>query len=223
MKGLGVNYSNLVKTCEEIWDKIREVYLDVPEAVIVVGTGGTRAKNLYGHFAKEAWKDSDDNDIHEVLLVAEHLTRPAEEVFTTLLHEAVHGIAATRDIKECSGKRHNKKFAALCMEVGMIPPEKPDKSLGFSAATLGPEALLMFDSEINKLKSALILYRDLKLVEKKPNKTLWAAECDCGRKVRLGKRDMRLLVEGYGETELARMTCTLCNTDFQLVDEYELV
>lgn len=208
-----MSYRKLVETCEEVWEGIQENCLDVPDAFVVVGSGGRRAKTLNGHFARDVW-ELDGNPIHEVLLVAERLQRPAEEVFTTILHEAVHGIAAVRDIKDCSGKRHNKKFAELCHEVDLIPPEKPDKVLGFSAATLSLCAKTLYQEEIKKLEEALSFYRKLNLVAAEKKKTLWKAECDCGRSLRLGKGFINEMPDNL------KLSCGWCENDFELVEEY---
>lgn len=209
-----MSYSHLVSVCEDIWSNLQKYHLDIPNAFIVVGSGGRRAKTLYGHFAKDMW-ELEGEPIHEVLLVAEQLNRSAEEVFTTILHEAVHGIATVRGIRDCSGKRHNRKFADLCLEVDMIPPEVPDKTLGYSAATLSSVCKSFYAAEIIELEKALSFSRKLVAVDGQSKKSLWAAECGCGRKIRLGKQAIA------GEPQALAMTCDLCLSSFELIEEYE--
>lgn len=208
-----MSYPNLVKTCEDIWKIIRDTNVDVPEAFVVVGSGGRKALTTYGHFAKERW-ERDGEPIHEVLLVAEQLKRSGEEVFTTLLHEAVHGIATVRDIKDCSGRSHNKKFADLCREVGMIPPEKRDKTLGWSAATLSDDLRALYAPQIAQLDEALSFYRKLTLVAGEVKKNSWSAECRCPRKIRIGKKAIEDMPDDL------RIKCNGCEHDFELVEEY---
>jgi predicted SprT family Zn-dependent metalloprotease len=181
--------SGLVSACEDAWKDIQSTFDDVPEAVIVVGSGGRRATTLLGHFAKNSW-DNEENEVHEVLLVAENLNRTAQEIFTTLLHEAVHGIAHSRGIKDVSGKRHNKRFALLCESVGMIPPESPDP----------------------KLDVQLKLCRKLNLVPKNSKKTTWLAECQCERKLRLPKKT---IVDPYD----LQIVCQECGGSFFMNEE----
>ncbi|WP_219419925.1 hypothetical protein [Pseudonocardia nigra] len=54
----------------------------------------------------------------------------------TLLHEAAHGVATTRGIKDTSrqGRYHNRKFAELAEELGITVAL--DGARGWSATTL---------------------------------------------------------------------------------------
>lgn len=203
--------SPLVAVCEEVWKSIQDLNPDVPNVVIVIGSGGRRAPSLLGHFAKNSW-GNDDSEIHEVLLVAENLNRSAEDVFRTLLHEAVHGIAHVRGIKDVSGQRHNKKFAQLCVEVGLEPPEYPDSRLGYSGATLTEGAIKHFAEEIEMIEEELKLCRKIAPKTSQTKKTTWIAECLCGRKVRLPRKT----IENPDELDLL---CHVCDEEFKLSDE----
>ncbi len=210
-----MNYSDFVATCEDAWKVIQSRHDDVPDAVIVVGSGGRSAPTLLGHFAKDAWENEDGDTVHEVLIVAEQLKRKPEEIFTTLLHESVHGIANKRGIKDCSGKRHNKRFAALCHEVGLIPPEDTHPTLGYSMATLSDEAQAYYSSIIRSIGEQLQVYRKLKLKDKETKKTTWIAECECERKIRLPKKTIE---SGGGIDEIA-IVCQVCESEFKVTDD----
>lgn len=204
--------SEMVRACEDAWQDIQHNNPDVPRAMIIVGSGGRQALTLYGHFAPDRWS-SEGTNVHEVLLVAEQLNRGADAVFTTLLHESVHGIAVARGIKDCSGKRHNKRFAALCLEVGLVPPEKPSKQLGFSAATLSYEAVNdLYAGTIANLDSVLKSHRKLTLNTTEKKKTSWKAECDCGVSIRVGKKVYN------GEDTTLYIQCTECDSPFVVDD-----
>lgn len=203
--------SPLIAACERVWKSLQEFNSDIPDVVIVVGSGGRRAPSLLGHFAKNTW-GNEDQQIHEVLLVAENLNREAREVFTTLLHEAVHGIAHSRGIKDTSGARHNRKFANLCVEVGLEPPEYADPKLGFSAARITPELEQNFAEEIGWIEEELKLCRKLFIAEKKTKKTTWVASCRCDRKIRLPKKTI-------SEPDQLSITCNICSEGFELSDE----
>lgn len=208
-----MSYRRLVETCEEIWQVIQSTNIDVPDAFVVVGSGGRKALNTYGHFAKDRW-EYEGKPVHEVLIVAEQLKRTGEQVFTTLLHEAVHGIATVRDIRDVSGRSHNAKFKNLCIEVGMVPPEKRDKTIGWSAATLSDELRELYAPEIAKLDEALSFYRKLTLVAGEKIKNSWSAECGCGRKIRLGKKAID------DRPDDLEIQCHICDKSFELVEEY---
>lgn len=205
------DFSNLVACCEMVWRKIQEHNADVPDVVVVVGSGGRRSQTLLGHFAKNTW-EVDGQEMPEVLIVAEQLNRGAADIFTTLLHEAVHGVAHTREIKDVSGKRHNKKFAVLCEEVGLVPPESASGPLGYSSATLPESTAALFGPEIEAIESQLSFLRKIKLVQKETKKTTWIAECKCDRKLRLPKKTII-------DPDWLSLTCGLCSEEFALTEE----
>lgn len=207
-----MDFSNLVAACEEGWRSIQGYNPEVPDVVIVVGSGGRMSSNLFGHFAKETWFGEKEGILHEVLIVAEQLHRTPEEIFTTLLHESVHGLAHARGIKDVSGRRHNKKFANLCEEVGLIPPEKPEGRLGYSSATLSQEAADVYAKVIDGIAIQLKLCRKINLVAKETKKTTWMAECECDRKIRIPKKTI-------DDPEFLNIDCGICGATFKLTEE----
>lgn len=206
--------SGLVAACERAWKVIQSHHDDVPDVVVVVGSGGRRSQTLLGHFATNCWAGNTGSvvELHEVLLVAEQLHRPAEEVFTTLLHEAVHGIATVRGIKDVAGKRHNKKFAALCQEVALTPPPEPHATLGYSAAIMSTVAMERYKATMEDLELHLRFIRKIKLEEKKTRKTTWVAKCECERSVRIPKKTIE-------DPEYLAIMCGNCGSEFKLTEE----
>ncbi|CAM5693175.1 putative protein OS=Streptomyces antimycoticus OX=68175 GN=SANT12839_067050 PE=4 SV=1 [Streptomyces antimycoticus] len=81
----------------------------------------------------------------------------AELSFERLLHEAVHGIAAARGVRDTSraGRYHNRRFLAIAEELGLDHPEEPHPSSGFSLVTLSPEARKRYRTTIDRLQRAL--------------------------------------------------------------------
>ncbi|MET7443500.1 hypothetical protein [Streptomyces sp. NPDC005568] len=77
--------------------------------------------------------------------------------FERLLHEAVHGIAAARGVRDTSraGRYHNRRFLAIAEELGLDHPEEPHPSSGFSLVTLNPEAKRRYRPTIERLQRAL--------------------------------------------------------------------
>jgi hypothetical protein len=224
------SFVQLVEACEAAYRHIQEENPDVPECVVLIGSGGSRAKNLLGHFAPDRWatgeelKNASDNleedseieveVYHEILIVAEQLHRGARAVFTTLMHEAVHGIAQNRKIKDVSGRRHNKRFKAICEEIGLEPPESPDKYLGFSSATLPDSTAWIYENDIKAIDAALSLVR-LFPSEKEKVKNSWKAVCDCERTIRVGKKIYN------GEDQDIKIACVDCGGRFMVLEDDE--
>jgi hypothetical protein len=80
---------DLVRAFEGAWDAIRSEHAEVPAVVIVTGQGSSRRRGAplrLGQFAAARWRPADGR-VGEVMLSGEGLTRPAPEVFGTLLHE----------------------------------------------------------------------------------------------------------------------------------------
>jgi hypothetical protein len=182
--------AGLLTALESAWAAIRARHPEVPDAVLIVGSGSPAkgSQSLkWGHFATLRWQ-SGDAQLPEVLVSGEGLKRTPAEVFTTLLHEATHGLADARGVQDTSrqGRWHNKKFATLAAELG-LKAEKDDK-LGYSPCTLTDTAASDYAATITALGTALKAFRHPELTENKQrtnNNNGVSAECACPRKIRL--------------------------------------
>lgn len=70
----------------------------------------------YGHYTLyDAWSVDGEKGMREINIGAGTLSRPIENIVTTLLHEMIHYWNDQKGIKDCSrgGTYHNKKFKAL--------------------------------------------------------------------------------------------------------------
>lgn len=120
--------------------------------------------------------------------------------FERLLHEAVHGIAAARGIRDTSraGRYHNRRFLAIAEEMGLDHPEEPHPSSGFSLVTLTPEAKRRYRPTIDQLQRALKAHTAATSADTARSFRGPAARhgssgggvrvkavCDCGRNVRV--------------------------------------
>ena len=86
-----------MSACEAAWSDIREHHTQLPEVVIVLGSGVERGRLVkLGHWWGGRWL-ADGEVRGEVLLAGEALHLPADKVFEVLLHEAAHGLNAARD------------------------------------------------------------------------------------------------------------------------------
>jgi hypothetical protein len=177
--------ADLVRVLGNTWRMIQRRNPDVPDVVITIGIGRSRKSLTLGHFAQSAWQNGNGR-AHELMIGAEGLARGAEEVITTLLHEATHGMARTRierakaagdanaekALNDTSrqGRWHNARFRELAIEIGLGYDYgqdengcacKPDgyKLLGWAAAKLTPETAERYKVQIEQLRGALIAHR----------------------------------------------------------------
>ncbi|MEU0370671.1 hypothetical protein ABZ070_10470 [Streptomyces sp. NPDC006283] len=124
----------------------------------------------------------------------------AELSFERLLHEAVHGIAAARGVRDTSraGRYHNRRFLAIAEEMGLDHVDEPHPSSGFSLVALNPEAKRRYRPTIERLQRALKAHTvatasDTKRTFRGPAARHGSsgggvrvkAVCDCGRNVRV--------------------------------------
>jgi hypothetical protein len=182
--------AGVVAALESAWADVRSRHPEIPAAVIIIASGSPAKANQpmrWGHFATGRWQHG-TNQHPEVMVSGEGLKRTAPEVFTTLLHEAAHGLAHARGIKDTSrqGRWHNKHFANLAAELGMTTTK--DDKLGFSPCTLTEIAAARYRASIDAIGQALTLYRHPELIETKErtnNNNGVVAQCECPRKLRV--------------------------------------
>ena len=151
--------ARVVDALEHAWAAIRDQHPEVPAVVLIVASGSPTKANqpmIWGHFATGRWQHG-TNQHPEVMVSGEGLKRPAAEVFTTLLHEATHGLADARDVKDTSrqGRWHNQKFAKLAAELGMTTTK--DDKFGFSPCELTEITAARYRAVIQTIDRALVL------------------------------------------------------------------
>lgn len=95
---------------ESAFDVFNEVYFEnsLPKVVITIQSN---PKNFGYITVHKVWKDT-QNSYHEINIGAEYLSRPIENVLSTLMHEMVHLYCMVNDVKDTSngGRYHNKRF-----------------------------------------------------------------------------------------------------------------
>src|SRR6266545_5630932 len=145
--------SRLVATLERTWTAIQHHHPDLPDVVIITGAGAGRVPGrlVLGHFAAHCWQVGDD-DRHELLVGGEGLRRGARDVLATMLHEAGHGLAAARNLKDTSrqGRYHNAKYKALAEELGIEVTHHP--IMGYSTTTLPDRTAELYSAELAALE-----------------------------------------------------------------------
>ncbi|MEW6473150.1 MAG: DUF6166 domain-containing protein [Actinomycetota bacterium] len=224
--------SALVAACEQAWADIQRHHPDVPHAVVVLGSGveGGRLVKL-GHWWGGRWL-ADGEVRGEVLLAGEALHLPAEQVFEVLLHEAAHGLNASKGIKDASrgGRYHNKRFRATAELVGLDVAAMPP--YGWARTTLTPDTIEQYQESIDRLGDAMRIARTVDRTaalgseeaetgvdgrggtagdgersgEETGSRRSGAAACGCGRRMRMAPS---VLAAGP-------VLCGVCGSEFEV-------
>lgn len=147
-----------------VWTAIRERHPQVPEVMLLAAPNPHGQRGVLGHFAALRWHTRSAESgaqFHEVVVVAEHLDRSAEEVVATLLHEAAHALNFERRIKDCSRSQyHNQQFKSAAEEVGLEVEQVPH--YGFAKTCMKPETATQYAVETAKL-SIVLMHRRYEL------------------------------------------------------------
>ncbi|WP_053651958.1 hypothetical protein [Streptomyces sp. XY431] len=156
--------ARIISALETMWSTIQARHPGVPDAVVITGAAlpakPTKAKRAayqhWGHLTPDRWR-AEDGKVPELFVAAELLERGGQAVLEALLHSAAHGLAATRGIVDRSSdglRWHNKKFAALAVEVGLQPPERAAQTIGFSDAPIKDATAASYRAAIRRLEEA---------------------------------------------------------------------
>ena len=200
--------SAVVAALERAWTTIRTRHPEVPQAVVILGAGSEARKGLFklGHFAAARWHVNGDRRA-EVLVSGEGLQRGARDVLDTLLHEAAHGLAHARDVKDTSrqGRYHNRHFARLAAELGL--DVACDPKIGWSLTTVPDQLATVYAEQLADLDAALTLWRyaEQQTGQTSTSRNLLACQCPCGRKLRTSRKTL----------EEGPVLCGLCDEPFE--------
>jgi hypothetical protein len=202
--------SAVVAALERTWACIRQQHPELPEAVVILGPGSEARRGLVelGHFAAGRWHDQAAKaNRHEVLVAGEGLRRGPRDVLDTLLHEAAHGLAHVRKVKDTSrqGRWHNQRFAALAREVELDVTADP--KTGLSQTHLTQQAAVRYAEALRDLEAALGLWRHTEPTREREagSRSLLACSCACGRKLRVARSTL----------EQAPILCGACKQPFE--------
>ncbi|MFI8992186.1 hypothetical protein ACIG63_45875, partial [Streptomyces antimycoticus] len=158
--------TRIISALEAAWSAVQKRHPEVPAVVIITGTGAPRRGGKYlkrGHHSPERWAHAaEERRTPELFVAGEVLQEGGAAVMEVLLHEASHALGFVREIKgTANGNRwHNKKFAALAIEVGLEPPKRAEPVLGFSTCTITPESERTYGSVIRRLEAARLPFLD---------------------------------------------------------------
>jgi hypothetical protein len=197
----------LVTAIDRTWAAIAARQPGVPAVVIALGAGSGSGRGLrLGHFAPGRWQHG-DGTLPELFISGEGLARGSRELLGTLLHEAAHGVAATRGIADTSrqGRFHNTRYRELAGELGLDVAKAG--TIGWSATTVPDATAARYRAELRRLDAALVAWRHAdgggRGGRASSNNGL-AARCRCGRRIRVSGSVLRA----------GPITCGICGTDF---------
>jgi hypothetical protein len=175
--------SGLIAALEQTWADLRRRTPQLPEVVVVTGTGlSSAAVHLdakWGHFGADHWVQGHPTEAGhgaaldlsaarrkpELFIAGECLAQGPRQTLQTMLHEAVHALAHARGVNDTSrgGTYHNKRaFVALAVELGLAWPQgqRPHPVVGFSEVQLTEPTLADYADTLAHLGAAIRLYRD---------------------------------------------------------------
>jgi hypothetical protein len=198
----------LVAALEHAWATIRQHHPEVPAAVLVVGAGtdGRRARLKYGHYSEARWQHGTMR-MPEVLISGEGLARGAAATLGTLLHEAAHGLAAVRGIRDTSrqNRYHNQRFRALANELGIDVAQA--SVIGWSVTTIRPTTLGRYRDVVDALTAALVAFRTVEptpVAARTASNNPLPCRCACPRNIRVARRVL----------DLGPILCGVCREPF---------
>lgn len=166
----------LVARLERLYRAIQARHPELPDVVIITGSGLTARGLTLGHYGRDFWLRADgtiavseDGDIvdetrmGELFIAGETLHYGAERVLQTLLHEAAHVLGAARGVVNTNrAGRHLVEFKELATELGLVWPEgKPaHRTLGFSDMELSDETLAAYAADVVEFAAGLPVTMD---------------------------------------------------------------
>jgi hypothetical protein len=153
--------SRIITTMEAAWRAIQARHPEIPDAVVITGTGNEPRNERWGHHWARRWRLATDQPdrVDELFVAGELLARGGRRIMQTVLHEAAHALAEVRNIKDTSrnGHYHNRRFVALAGEVGLDPPAASSPR-GLAGVTLGEATAASYAEVIAALDAASLAF-----------------------------------------------------------------
>ena len=168
----GTPASQLVAAIEAVWAEIRRRHPEVPAVIVTVGAGSIGAPRgtlqarplrrgaLAPRRRPSAGASAPTAAVAELFVGGEGLAREPVDVLGTLLHEAAHGLAATREIKDTSraGAYHNRRYKQLAEELGLTIERHP--TIGWTTTTVPAATAAAYAREVEQLRAAIAHVRE---------------------------------------------------------------
>jgi hypothetical protein len=150
--------STIVNSLEEAWAAIARRHPELPTNIVAITGSGAKGAGwlVRGHWSAGRW-EVEGSQLPEVFISGERISEGARPVMATLLHEAAHGLAHARGIKDTSrqGRWHNKRFVAVAQEMGLTTATEADPAIGFSNTEWNDTLEAEYATELAALEAAL--------------------------------------------------------------------
>jgi len=162
-------YEQLLATAKQVMNEVASRRSDVLPGLLehlqdhVVLTSGGTSRPALGWYQCGAWQH-DGRSVDEIFLNADrrggHDTDAAEDVLTTLLHEAAHAWNSINRVGGTSnrGLYHNKRFAEAAVQLGLSVTR--NRSHGHRTPGLQDSARHEFADLLSVLDDALVIIRE---------------------------------------------------------------
>lgn len=160
----------LIAALESTWAAIKANHADVPDVVMITGTQKQHGGDRWGHYGADHWAVPEEDKgrrAPELFIAGEAIAKGGRWVLEVLLHEASHGVAHTRGIKDCSGdgnRYHNKRFVAIAEELGLQGPKESVKTHGWAFCSMPSATAARYAEVIEELDTARLPYRGIPAV-----------------------------------------------------------
>lgn len=209
----------LIEALANIWQRIRELHPEVPTVVLLPAPAPRGKWKVLGHFAPLRWqtKKEDQSHLHEVVVIAEHLSRGAEDILETLLHEAAHAANFEEGVRDCTmSQYHNHAYRVRAEAFGLDVIRVPN--YGWAYTKLKPGTTTHYSRQVDELARVLVHRRspilsttqptnpidnDSPNDDAKPSRHLKAV-CGCGFIIRASRRTL----------ESTTISCATCKGTF---------
>jgi hypothetical protein len=162
-----------------------------------------RAKHILGWYSPDCWINGRFR-LHEIVLTPIAVSAGLVKAAGVLAHELVHLVNAVADVKDTSrqNRYHNRQFRDTAVAVGLLVPNSPDPTFGWSETTLGPE-LKAFVRETAKAEDLTVReFRYTRRVAPKAVPSLVKLACRCGNFVYVTRARVGLI----------RVWCNACES-----------
>jgi hypothetical protein len=198
----------LISALDRVWAEIHAWQPDVPTVVMTVCAGSIGAAPgtlKLGHFAAGRWQHDADR-LSELFIGGEGLKDGPVNVLGTLLHEAAHGLARIRGIKDTSrqGRFHNTRYKKLALELGL--DVAATGSIGWSATSVPDTTVIEYAHQLDELATVLTAWRHREADPggRTSRNSGLSATCECGRRIRVSPSTY----------QAGPIICGLCDTEF---------
>lgn len=155
----------VVTTLQKVWTRLQKVAPTLPDATIVIkrdarAWGHTTTQRVWGAQATKgrgkAKTVSLTKERYEVMVSGENLSRGAEAVLGTLLHEAAHALNLADGIMDVdSNGRHNKKFKARAEDTWGLEIRDLGNWLGWTDTYVPEACAKRFKTELAMIDRAI--------------------------------------------------------------------